>query len=144
MSARTTLEGVRRLGTSKGSIATATTTAFDFGTPNDLKIPDLANFEHGDRILIVLHNTTAGTTDTTAWTIQDAPDNAGSIGTPATADTKVLAGSLAGGTGDQYCVVSVTPKSGRPWLRVNLTRASGTTDTVTGTVSVIAVPAALV
>lgn len=144
MSARTTLDNVRKLASAKGSIATATTTAFDFGTPNDLKIPDLANFQHGDRLLLVLHNTTTGTTDTTGWTIQDAPDSAGSIGTPATADTKVLAGALAGGTGDQYCVVAVTPKSGRPWLRVNLTRAAGTTDTVTGTVTVLAVPAAQV
>lgn len=144
MTARTSLDNVRKLGTSKASIATATTTAFDFGTPNDLKIPSLANFQPGDRILVVLHNTTGGTGDTTGWTIQDADDNAGSIGTPATADTKVLAGALAGGTGDQYCVVAVTPKSGRPWLRVNLTRASGTTDTVVGTVSVLAIPRALV
>jgi hypothetical protein len=144
MSARTALGNVRRLGGAKASISTVTTTAFDFGTPNDLKIPSLANFQHGDRILLVLHNTTAGTTDTTSWTIQDADDNAGSIGTPAAADTKVLSGSLSGGTGDQYCVVSVTPKSGRPWLRVNLVRGSGTTDTVVGTVSVLAIPGALV
>jgi hypothetical protein len=137
----TSLDAVRRLGTAKASIATATTTAFDFGTPNDIDLRTVTGgWARGCRLLAILHNTTAGTTDTTDWTIQDAPDSSGSIGTPATALTNVIAGSLAGGTGDQYAVVEITPQAGRPWIRVNLHRASGTTDTVVGTVTLLALP----
>ena len=59
--------------------------------------------------------------------------------------TNVLAGTaaLAGGTGDQYAVVEITPQAGRPWLRFNLHRAAGTTDTVVGTVTLLALPASL-
>lgn len=135
------LDAVRRVGTAKASIATATTTPFDFGTPNDIDLRTVSGgWKAGCRLLAILHNTTAGSTDTTDWTIQDAPDNAGSIGTPATAITNVVAGSLAGGTGDQYVVVEITPQSGRPWLRFNLHRAAGTTDTVVGTVTLLALP----
>ena len=140
------LDGVRRVATAKASIATATTTAFDFGTPNDIDLRTVSGgWPAGCRLLAILHNTTAGTADTTDWTIQDAPDNAGAIGTPATAVTNVLAGTaaLAGGTGDQYAVVEITPQAGRPWLRFNLHRAAGTTDTVVGTVTLLALPASL-
>lgn len=139
---QSSLDALRVLGTAKASIATVTTTAFDFGTPNDIDLRT-TGWARGCRLLIVLHNTTAGTTDTTSWTIQDAPDSSGSIGTPATADYTVIAGTaaLAGGTGDEYAVVSVTPKADRPWLRVNLVRGAGTTDTVVGTVTIIALPA---
>lgn len=133
------LGGVRKLGYAKGSIATVTTDALDFGTPNDLYLPDLV--EHGERVMVVLTSTTAGSTDTTSWTIQDADDDAGSIGTPATADTTVLDGAaLAGGTGDQHSVVAVTVAPDRPWLRVNMVRAAGTADTTVVTALVLAVP----
>jgi hypothetical protein len=138
----TSLGAIVRLGKAKGSIATVTTTAFNFGAPTDIDLRS-TNWQAGCRLLVILHNTTPGTTDTTGWTIQDAPDNAGAIGTPAAAVTNVIAGALAGGTGDQYCVVAVTPQADRPWLRINLTRAAGTTDTVTGTVTVLALPADL-
>jgi hypothetical protein len=141
---QSSLDAIRSLGTAKGSIATVTTTAFDFGTPNDIDLRS-TGWARGCRLLVILHNTTAGTTDTTSWTIQDAADNAGSIGTPATADYTVIAGTaaLAGGTGDEFAVVAVTPKADRPWLRVNLVRAAGTTDTVVGTVTVLALPASI-
>jgi len=135
-----TLGGVRKLGYAKGSIATVTTTALDFGTPNDLYLPDL--IEHGERVMVVLTNTTGGTSDTTGWTIQDADDDDGSIGTPATAATTVVAGTaLAGGTGDRQSVVEVTVNPERPWLRINTTRAAGTTDTTVVSALVLAVPA---
>lgn len=140
MTARTALDSVKVLGSAKGSVNSAATAALDFGTPNDLDLRALANWSAGCRLLVILRNTTAGTTDTTSWTIQDAPDNAGSIGTPATAVTSVVSGSLAGGTGDQVCVVAVTPQSGRPWLRVNSVRASGTTDTTVVSAIVMALP----
>jgi hypothetical protein len=135
-----TMDALRVLGIAKGSIATATTTALDFGTPNDIDLRS-TDWARGCRLLLILRNTTAGTTDTTDWTVQDAPDSSGSIGTPATAVTTVVAGdTLAGGTGDRYSVVAITPQSGRPWIRVNLHRAAGTTDTVVGTAILLAVP----
>lgn len=136
------LDAIRLIGKAKGSIATATTVAFDFGTPNDIDLRS-TDWARGCRLLAILHNTTTGVTDTTGWTIQDAPDNAGAIGTPATADTNVVSGALAGGTGDQFCVVAITPKADRPWIRINLTRAAGVTDTVTGSVTLLALPAVI-
>lgn len=129
------------LGTAKASIATATTTSLDFGTPDDINLAANAAYSPGDRVLVVLDLSTAGTTDTTGWVIQDAPDSAGSIGTPATAVTDGT--SLAGGTGDQYFVVGVRVQPGRPWLRIRVTRASGTTDTTVAQAIVLAVPPVL-
>jgi hypothetical protein len=129
-------EDVRVLGHAKISIATATTTNADFGTPNDLNLAALTSYQPGDRILAVITATTAGTTDTTDFVVQDAPDSSGSIGTPATAVTD---GTLTGGTGDQVTVVSVKVQAGRPWLRFAAHRASGTTDTTVVSVVVLAV-----
>ncbi len=128
------------LGTSKATISTATTTNFDFGTPNDLDLASLANYEHGDRILVVFSATTGGTTDTVSFSIQDAPDSSGSIGTAGTADTN---GTLTGGTGDQFAMASVNLVPGEPWLRCRIT-SDGTTDTFVGACTVLAVPAAMV
>lgn len=133
------------LATSKATISTATTTAFDFGTPNDINLASVtagqpgALYKHGYRILVVLAATTAGTTDTVSWVIQDADDSSGSIGTPATADTD---GTLTGGTGTQYAATSVKLKYGRPWLRISI-KSTGATDTFVGTCMVFAVPAVL-
>lgn len=141
MSRNQNFGGVKRVGVAKASIATATTTALDFGTPNDLDLRTVTGgWKAGCRLLAILHLTTAGTTDTTDWTVQDAPDNAGSIGTPATAVTTAVVGSLAGGTGDQYAVIAITPQADRPWLRFNVHRAAGTTDTTVGTCTLLAFP----
>lgn len=129
-------EDVRVLGHAKVSIATATTTAADFGTPNDLNLAALPGYQPGDRILAVITSTTAGTTDTTDFVVQDAPDSAGSIGTPAAA---VVDGTISGGTGDQVTVISVKVQAGRPWLRFSAHRAAGTTDTTVVSVVVLAV-----
>lgn len=137
------LDAIRVIGKAKASIATATTTALDFGTPDDIDLRS-TSWPAGCRLLVILRSTTAGTTDTTGWTIQDAPDSSGSIGSPATAVTNVVAGSvLTGGTGDQYSVVEVTPQADRPWLRINTTRASGTTDTTVVSAIVLALPLAI-
>lgn len=134
------LVGARKLGYAKGSINTVATTALDFGTPNDIDLRGA--IRHGERLLVVLESTTTGSTNTTAWSIQDANDNAGSFGTPAAAVTNALAGAaLAGGTGDQQGVFEVVINPERPWLRVNMIRASGTTDTTQVTALVLAVPA---
>lgn len=127
----------RVLATGTASIATVTTTNVDFGTPDDVKVAVGANFRPGDRLVAVITASTAGTTDTTSFSVQDAPDNAGSIGTPATA---VTTGTLTGGTGNQYAVVGIQLQPGRPWIRVRATRASGTTDTHVVRVVLLAVP----
>lgn len=140
MARQTSLDAIRTLGSAKASIATVTTTALDFGTPNDIDLRS-TGWARGCRLLLILRNTTAGTTDTTAWTVQDAADNAGSIGTPATALTTVVAGdTLAGGTGDRYSIIAITPQADRPWIRVNVTRAAGTTDTTVATAILLALP----
>lgn len=133
---------IKVLGKGKVSIATATTTAVDFGTPNDLNLAALSTYSPGDRIVAIFDASTAGTTDTTAFVVQDAPDSSGSIGTPATAVTDVSAtgDTLAGGTGDRYAVVGVRLQPDRPWLRFAATRASGTTDTTVVQVTVLAIP----
>lgn len=141
MSVRTDLANrFTTLGTSKATISTATTTNFDFGTPNDLDLASLSGYNPGDRILVVFSATTAGTTDTVSFSIQDAPDSAGSIGTPGAADTD---GTMTGGTGDQFAVASVNLVPGEPWLRCRIT-STGATDTFVGTCTVLAVPRALV
>lgn len=127
----------RVLGTAVGSIATATTLNLDFGTPDDLKLAVGATFQPGDRLVVVITATTAGTTDSTSFSVQDAPDNAGSIGTPATAVTTTLP---AAATGNQTVVAGIQLQPGRPWVRVRATRASGTTDTLVVRAVLLAIP----
>lgn len=132
-------EDVRVLGTGTLSIATVTTTNANFGSPTDVSLNALAlagTYKPGDRILAIFRATTAGTTDSTSFSVQDAPDAAGSIGTPATAETD---GVLTGGTGNQTAIVAVRLKASRPWLRFRATRAAGTTDTHLVSVVVVAV-----
>lgn len=132
------------LGQSKVTISTATTTNFDFGTPNDINLASITagepgvDYRPGDKVLVVFDASTAGTTDTVSFSVQDAPDSSGSIGTPATAVTQ---GTLTGGTGDRYTVASVRVQAGRPWLRFRVT-STGTTDTFVAQAFVLAVPRA--
>lgn len=129
------------IGTSKVTISSATTTAFDFGTPNDLNLAAADSpYEPGDRVLAILTGTTAGTTNNLTFVVQDAPDNgSGAIGTPATA---VTSGTLAMTTGDGFTVVSVKVQPGRPWLRFAVT-SDGNTDTIVTHCTVLGVPRAL-
>ncbi|HEX5120358.1 MAG TPA: hypothetical protein VFW65_34685 [Pseudonocardiaceae bacterium] len=131
---------VKVLGTAKLSVATAATANFDFGTPDDINLAKNSNYRPGDRILAVFDASTAGTTNTISFSVQDAPDSSGSIGTPAMALTD---GTLTGGTGDQYAVTGVQLQAGRPWLRFRAT-GNGTTDTFVCQVTVLAVPRAMV
>lgn len=146
MPAREMLGGVIKvLGTAKVTIATATTSSLDFGTPDDINLAGLtgpgSTYSPGDRIVAIFDSSTSGTTDTTGFVVQDAPDSAGSIGATATAVTDGT--SLAGGTGDQYAVVGVRVQAGRPWLRFRATRASGTTDSTVVQCTVLAIPPVL-
>ena len=133
------LDGLNVVGTSKVTISTATTTSFDFGTPNDLDLANTSAYNPGDRLLVVLTASTAGTTDSITWVIQDADDNAGAIGTPATATTSAVSGALSAGTGDDYSLFAVKIAHQRPWLRVRVT-SSGATDTFVTHCTVVAVP----
>lgn len=133
------MAGAELLGSAKVTINTATTTSFDFGTPNDIDLSTNANYDHGDRVLVVLSASTAGTTDALTWVIEDAPDSSGSIGTTAAAELSFITGALAETTGDAFTVAAVRLKPGRPWLRVRVTRA-GTTDTHVTHCMVLAVP----
>lgn len=127
-SVRWDLEGLTKIASSKVTIATATTTSFDFGTPDDINLATVAGYGPGDRVLVVLTASTAGTTNNLTWVIQDAPDSSGSIGTPAAATVNAVAGALAATTGDDFSAFAVKLKPGRPWLRVRVT-SDGATDT---------------
>lgn len=119
-----------KLAGSSQTIASVTTTAFDFGTPNDVNLASLG-LNHGDRVIIHLSaKRAAGTDGTLAFTIQDAADNAGSIGTPATAVTHGTIPSMAADSGAVHVsgVVSVFVQRNRPWLRVNAVEGGSGTD----------------
>ncbi len=125
------------LATGTASIATATTVNIDFGTPDDVKVAPGANYAPGDRLVVIITASTSGTTDATSFSVQDAADNAGSIGTPGTAVTTTLP---AAATGNQYLAIGVDLQPGKPWLRVRATRASGTTDTLVIRAVLLAIP----
>jgi hypothetical protein len=139
-SVRWDLEGLTKIASSKVTINSATTTNFDFGTPDDINLASITGYGPGDRLLVVLTASTAGTTDALTWVVQDAPDSSGSIGTPAAATLNAVAGALSAGTGDDYSAFAVKIKPGRPWVRVAVTRV-GTTDTHVTHCSVYAVKA---
>jgi hypothetical protein len=137
--------GLHVIASGTVTMATATTTAVDFGTPNDINLATVTalapglDYVHEDRVVVVLTAVSDGTTDTTSFSVQDADDNSGSIGTPATAITD---GTLTGGTGSQYAVTGVRVQSGRPWLRVRAT-SDGANDTIVVGCVVLGVPRGL-
>lgn len=144
---RADIGGATSLATASQTIAANATTAFDFGTPNDINTASLVGgepgelYDPGDRILLVFSALrAAGTTSTLTYTIQDAPDSAGSIGTPATAVTYGTIPSHAAGTaGHVGGVVAVQVQPGRPWIRVNAVHGVGGTDSFQAHVTVLGV-----
>lgn len=135
------------VATSKQTLATPSTVAFDFGTPNDIYLPGKANYDSGDRLLFVCTASTAGTTSTLTWVFQDADDTDGgtTIGTPATVDATRIdstGSTLAGSTGDDFRLVGVSPTQLRPWIRVSITHATAT-DSFVAHCTVLAIPPAL-
>lgn len=128
------LAGVHKIAGASQVIAANATTAFDFGTPDDVDLGRVSGtgsaYTAGDRILLLISATrAAGTTSSLAFTIQDADDNAGSIGTPATAVTSGTAPVFgAATTGSQQAVVAVKLQPGRPWIRVNAVHGISGTD----------------
>jgi hypothetical protein len=133
------MAGATLIASATQSITDATTTAYDFGTPNDIDLANIDGYSPGDRVLVVFSATTAGTTSALTHVIQDANDNAGSFGTGATAVTSVVAGALAAGTGNDFSAFAVKVQPGRPWLRISAT-LDDATDTLVCNCMVFAVP----
>jgi hypothetical protein len=129
---------IRVLATAKLAISTATTSNFNFGSPTDLKLNNLS-LRSSDRIVIVFRATAAAATSNISFSIQDAPDNAGSIGTPATATAiDALPAPVAG---DTTAIIGVNYLTDRPWLRLRATNSG--TEAYTCTALVLAVPSGL-
>jgi hypothetical protein len=129
---------VVNIASARVSTTDAETVAFDFGTPNDIDLANESGYRPGDRLFVTLQTDSDGTTSTITLVVQDAADNAGSIGTPATAVTD---GTLLSGTGDNVLSTSVRVQPGRPWLRISVTNSSAT-DTVLCYCTVWAIPRA--
>lgn len=124
-------------------IAANSTVAFDFGTPDNIYLPNFA--KPGDRILVMLTAVrAAGTTSTLQLVVQDADGAATAIGTPATA-TVVGSNAVvaAADAGNSTRFVSLVVKAGRPWLKVSLTHAGGGTDSFNTVCTVFALPAGI-
>lgn len=134
------LVGARVLAVGTASIATATTTALDFGTPDDVKVAVGTNYKPGDRLVLVLTANSSGSTDANDFIVLDAPDSSGSIGSTAAAVTTALPAAVAGSQG---VAIGIRLQPGRPWLRVQVHRASGTTDTTKVVGVLLAVPHAI-
>lgn len=122
------LAGLKVLGFDTLILTNGTETNFNFGS-GDLDLSGLTAYQNGDRIFVVFAGRAAATqtTDAVTWAVYDAPDNAGSIGTPAAAVTSVIEGALVGAVTEDDCVVAVQVQSGRPWLRCSADM-QGTTD----------------
>ncbi len=128
----------RVVATGTASIATATTTALDFGTPDDINIAVSANYQPGDRLVLVITANSTGSADANDFIVLDAPDSSGSIGSTAAAVLdRALVAAVAG---SQSVVYGVKLQPGRPWLRVQVHRASGTTDTTKVVAVLLAIP----
>ena len=135
------MAGATVLGVDTLILTDGTTTNFDFGTPDDINLATNAGYTPGDRILVVFAGRAAAaqTTDAVTWIVQDADDNAGSIGTPATAVTSVIDGALIGAVTEDTLVIAVKVQPGRPWIRCSADM-QGTTDDYHVSCIVMAVP----
>jgi hypothetical protein len=135
------LAGATVLGVDTLILTDGTTTNFDFGTPDDINLATNTGYTPGDRILVVFAGRAAAaqTTDAVTWIVQDADDNAGSIGTPATAVTSVIDGALVGAVTEDTLVIAVKVQPGRPWIRCSADM-QGTTDDYHVSCIVLAVP----
>lgn len=137
------LDGLTLIANASQVIAANATTAFDFGTPNDVDLVNETDFDHMDRLMLVISATrAAGTTSTLTFTVQDAPDSAGSIGTPATAVVNGTVPTFAADSGaiNQAAVLAIKIQPGRPWIRVNAVHGTAGTDSFQCHASLYAVP----
>lgn len=139
------LGNIKLLGFDTLILTDGTETNFDFGTPNDIDLASNANYRPGDRVLIICAGRAAAaqTTDAVTWVIYDAPDSAGSIGTPAAADLSIIDGALVGAATEDSLVAAVKLQPGRPWIRV-AADMQGTTDDYHVSCVALSVPQAMV
>jgi hypothetical protein len=135
------MASMKVLGVDTLILTDATETDFDFGTPDDINLAAEASYAPGDRILVVFAGraATGQTTDAVTWAVYDAPDDGGSIGTPATASTHVIDGALVGAVTEDTLVIAVEVQPGRPWIRCSADM-QGTTDDYHVSCVVLAVP----
>lgn len=126
---------IKVLATAKLSINSATTSNFDFGATDDVKLSSLANYKSGDRLVVVFRATAAAATSNISFSVQDAPDNAGSIGTPATAVTDTLPAPVGG---DTVAVIGLQVQPDRPWFRFRATNSG--TEAYTCSALLLAIP----
>jgi hypothetical protein len=135
------LAGMSVLGVDTLILTDATETNFDFGTPDDIDLRAEAGYGHGDRLLVVFAGRAAAaqTTDAVTWAVYDAPDNAGSIGTPVAASTHVIDGALVGAVTEDTLVIAVEVQPDRPWIRCSADM-QGTSDDYHVSCVVLAVP----
>lgn len=145
MTARLAFGGeLKVLFSAKASIATATTTTFG----SDVYLPGATGWSSAMRVLVIFDGVItggAGTTDSTSYIIQDADGTSAAIGTPADVPAANLAfapagNTLAAGLGDRQVLASVLLQPSRPWLRLKVSRASGTTDTLWTKATVLGIP----
>lgn len=139
---RRALAGFSPIVSGKLTINSTSLTFFDFGTPNDINLASaavMAGYRPGDRVLVICTASTVGTTDSITWSIRDAPDSNGSVGSLVAASLNTVFGSLSAGTSDDYSAFTVNIQPGRPWLAVGLT-STGTTDTFVCHCTVWSVP----
>lgn len=122
-------------------LASPSTVAYDFGTPDDVNLGD---YNPGDRILIVwAANRASGTTSTLQLVVQDATGTATTINTGSLATALVdttPAVIAAGDAGLSVRYVSVVKQAGRNWLRISATHVGGT-DSFQSSVHVLGIPA---
>ena len=147
MGARDLLGGCVVLAAASQTIAANATTAFDFGTPNDIYLPAVASaaFKSGMRLLLILTDVrAAGTTSSLGYSVQDAPDTDGgtTIGVVGTAvtDGTSLTGTIAA---SHQKVVGIAVQTGRPWLRVNAIHGTAGTDSYQCHATLLGVPGGL-
>jgi len=147
MGARDLLGGVIVLASSSQVIAANATTNFNFGSPTDIYLPTVGSnaFVSGCRLLLVLSDVrAAGTTSTLGYTVQDAPDLAGSIDTGNLAAALVDGTSLTGTAAAAHRkAVGIAVQTGRPWLRVAAVHAGGGTDSYQCHATLLAFPGGL-
>jgi hypothetical protein len=137
--------GIKVLASATAVDNNTTPVVFDFGTPNDVYLPTVNSSakKSGDRLaLLLIARRTSGTTSTCTFTVSDAPDSAGSIGTPATALTDASNGLATTASTDLVTVVGIQVQTGRPWLRVGFNLDDGT-DVFTCQAVLLAIPGGL-
>ena len=128
---------IKVLATAKLTISTATTSNFDFGTPDDVNIPS-TNYKSGDRLVVLFRATSAAATSNISFSVQDAADNgSGAINTGSLA-TAITDTPAAASGGDKSSFIGIELQPNRPWLRFRATNSG--TEAYTCSALLLAIP----